>query len=325
MNKEIASSLISGGASAVNSAGNIISQLLANHQNEKLAEKQNQWNLQQWQRENEYNTPANQVARLKEAGINPDMYYGQNGLMNESAPSPTIERATMYPFQADFDLGSAVQSYWQSQIAQAQVKNMNADVALKEQQISESKQGVLESQSRINKMKQDMAESVDRCRKIASEIKNLDEDTKKTVRERIHIAWTEMNGDRQFKMYEKDVYSQMRLRTKEGQLIDAKKAFTYQQFNEAVALLPYKLVDMQETISNKKVERLSNSLAYNINLEMGAIGIQKGRKELQGLIYDVNRKGQYYNLDFGSGLGNFMHLFLHASDETVKAVSPFAK
>ena len=39
--------------------------------NLQLAEKQNQWNVEQWNRENAYNSPAKQVERLVEAGINP--------------------------------------------------------------------------------------------------------------------------------------------------------------------------------------------------------------------------------------------------------------
>lgn len=113
-----------------NAIGNVISsginawsQSNTNDANARLADRQNQWNLQQWQRENEYNLPANQVQRMREAGLNPDMYYGQNGLMNESAPSPTMERATMYPFQGDFD---PINAYYQGELVKAQVDLMNA-------------------------------------------------------------------------------------------------------------------------------------------------------------------------------------------------------
>lgn len=38
---------------------------------EKMAAQQNQWNIEQWQRVNEYNAPVNQMARYEAAGINP--------------------------------------------------------------------------------------------------------------------------------------------------------------------------------------------------------------------------------------------------------------
>ena len=38
---------------------------------EEMMGQANQWNLDQWNRENEYNLPVNQKARLLAAGINP--------------------------------------------------------------------------------------------------------------------------------------------------------------------------------------------------------------------------------------------------------------
>ena len=48
---------------------------------------QNQWNIDQWNRENAYNSPAAQMARYKAAGLNSDLIYGQQNL---SAASPEM-------------------------------------------------------------------------------------------------------------------------------------------------------------------------------------------------------------------------------------------
>ena len=61
-----------------------------------LAQQQNQWNQEQWERENAalqqataderaYNDPSAQMARLQSAGLNPDMYYGNGSLVNTSS------------------------------------------------------------------------------------------------------------------------------------------------------------------------------------------------------------------------------------------------
>ena len=55
--------------------------------NLNLAKLQNQWNIDQWNRENAYNSPAAQMARFKDAGLNPDLAYGQQNL---SAASPEM-------------------------------------------------------------------------------------------------------------------------------------------------------------------------------------------------------------------------------------------
>ena len=48
----------------------------ANAANMELAKYQNEQNFLQWQRENEYNNPVNQLNRLKQAGINPALING---------------------------------------------------------------------------------------------------------------------------------------------------------------------------------------------------------------------------------------------------------
>lgn len=55
--------------------------------NLNLAKQQNQWNIEQWNRENAYNTPAAQMARYKDAGLNSDLIYGQQNL---AAASPEM-------------------------------------------------------------------------------------------------------------------------------------------------------------------------------------------------------------------------------------------
>lgn len=42
----------------------------------RLAEQQNQYNLDMWKMENEYNSPSAQMRRYEEAGLNPALMYG---------------------------------------------------------------------------------------------------------------------------------------------------------------------------------------------------------------------------------------------------------
>lgn len=62
--------------------------------NKQMAELQNQYNLENWKMQNEYNSPAQQVARLVQAGLSPNLAYGQVSPGNaSSAPvSVTPER-----------------------------------------------------------------------------------------------------------------------------------------------------------------------------------------------------------------------------------------
>lgn len=47
-------------------------------------EAQNDWNYRLWQANNDYNTPAAVQARLKAAGLNPDLYYTDGALQGSS-------------------------------------------------------------------------------------------------------------------------------------------------------------------------------------------------------------------------------------------------
>lgn len=55
--------------------------------NVSLAKYQNDWNLQQWQREMDWNSPANQLRLLMDAGLNPNIFgQGLAGNMKTQAP-----------------------------------------------------------------------------------------------------------------------------------------------------------------------------------------------------------------------------------------------
>lgn len=47
--------------------------------NLKLAQLQNEWNQALYDKNNEYNKPVNEISRLREAGINTDLFYGGIG------------------------------------------------------------------------------------------------------------------------------------------------------------------------------------------------------------------------------------------------------
>lgn len=99
--------VIAAGASLVGSAINKSSQSSANKQNLELARYQNNWNLQQWNRENDYNSPIQQMLRLKQAGLNPNLVYG-NGTTTQSASSPRAADMRVAPYLgASQDLTSA--------------------------------------------------------------------------------------------------------------------------------------------------------------------------------------------------------------------------
>ena len=64
-------------APALGPIGAIGGVLLQNRSNKKLAQHTFNKNVEMWKMQNKYNEPKNQMARLKSAGLNPNLMYGK--------------------------------------------------------------------------------------------------------------------------------------------------------------------------------------------------------------------------------------------------------
>lgn len=156
------------GSSAVSGAYNIKQQKLANEANKELAQQQNEYNLalqdkefqyntaaseteylrnlEQWNMQNEYNSPAAQIERYKAAGLNPNLIYGSGsasaGNVNSSPQftaarykAPHAERATVNPASlGNIDPYQAIQFGQSLAIQKAQENQINAQADFTKQE-----------------------------------------------------------------------------------------------------------------------------------------------------------------------------------------------
>lgn len=96
-----------------------------------LAQMQNQWNQEQWERENDYNSPEAQMERLKKAGLNPDLMMSQ-GAHNIAASSPMMtsgapsQPTDMSALGQKPTLGQAIQTALRDSMIGAQIDNIKA-------------------------------------------------------------------------------------------------------------------------------------------------------------------------------------------------------
>ena len=104
-----------------------------------LAEKQNKWNIEQWQRNNDYNTPSAVMSRLRSAGINPHMYYSKGNAMggvSTSSPEMTsgspAEAVDTSGMLGQSTYGQAVQMAMDKAVQVASIRKLNADTRLTE-------------------------------------------------------------------------------------------------------------------------------------------------------------------------------------------------
>ena len=106
------SDFFGGIVSGVGSIFNGISQAASNRAQAKENEKNRQFALDMWNRENEFNLPQNQIARFQSAGLNPALVYGQGtSTLAAHASTPSTNNQFTAP---QFDANSALQGYFQS-------------------------------------------------------------------------------------------------------------------------------------------------------------------------------------------------------------------
>lgn len=158
-----------------------------NEANSRLALNQNRYNLEQWERETAYNSPAAQMARLREAGINPHLAYSQGQVMNEAASSPDMTAATYQPFQAQTSFDPT--TFAQINLLNAQAQQARSNAALADSQLPEAQQRILKMQQEIAHYKAQITLYDYQCSEIAARVKNLDQDTKLKVAQTDNISF----------------------------------------------------------------------------------------------------------------------------------------
>lgn len=89
---------------------------------EKMLGLENAYNTRMWHMSNEYNSPANQMRLLKEAGLNPNLIYGQ---MSDISSSPMHSGSVAAPGFAQ--MSNVMSSIDPLTMAQARLANAQAD------------------------------------------------------------------------------------------------------------------------------------------------------------------------------------------------------
>lgn len=106
------------------------SQASANKANMELAKYQNEWNEYMWNKQNEYNTPKNQMARYLDAGLNPNLIYGSGSASaGNSSSVPTSANMHLDPLPVpDFgnSLNQSINNMRQRELTDADIKQKDS-------------------------------------------------------------------------------------------------------------------------------------------------------------------------------------------------------
>ena len=125
---------------ALSPVTDIIGTASHNHENEKLQQQQYNNELDMWNKQNAYNTPAAQMQRYRDAGLNPNLIYSQGNPGNASPP-PTAAPAHVENVwsKTGSDSLALLQNYQDWQVKKANVDNVRAQTALTLQQQANAK------------------------------------------------------------------------------------------------------------------------------------------------------------------------------------------
>lgn len=123
------SNFFSGGSDSSNmfsSAGNLANALIQRNWQKDDSKKAFERSLYAWDLNNEYNSPAQQMQRLREAGLNPNLIYGSGSVTgNASGQSPTAPMAR--------NSGLTLFDYQDLLAKDATIKNIEAEADMRKQ------------------------------------------------------------------------------------------------------------------------------------------------------------------------------------------------
>lgn len=166
--------------------------------NLQLAQMQNAWNQEQWERENEYNSPVNQMKRFQEAGLNPDLMY-QNGSAGNSMQLSGGMTAGSPSAPQDFSalgqkksIGDVIAQSLNNEMMRAQIDKVKAETRSESYQADILKsdasfrdawnKGVLDLQNvQINVGGSEIKLNESQSKKMRYEMSKLDAETKNVV------------------------------------------------------------------------------------------------------------------------------------------------
>lgn len=119
--------LIAGLAQGLASTGNAMAQQQANNAqmfyNDQQYARQRKDALADWTMQNEYNSPSAQMARYKDAGLNPNLIYGQM-TTSPAIRSSDMPNAHLAPVNPTQGIAEGLSKYMDTSLQKAQVDNL---------------------------------------------------------------------------------------------------------------------------------------------------------------------------------------------------------
>lgn len=123
-------------ASVGSAVANNVQANKAKHAQQDENERSREWSEDMWNKENEYNKPSNQVSRLMDAGLNPNLFGGDNTAGSVQSPTPMeTGEPTESPLSS---ISTALMGLFNNMFS-ASARKTNAEASLTEAQAQDQK------------------------------------------------------------------------------------------------------------------------------------------------------------------------------------------
>nr|QJB20582.1 MAG: DNA pilot protein [Microvirus sp.] len=100
-----------------------------NRANLKLAEYQYSKDLEMWNKSNEYNSPVNQMSRLKSAGLNPNLVYGNGSVVGNTSSSLPQYQAPKMEYDTKINPLESLSAFLDIKAKKAQIDQIEQQTA----------------------------------------------------------------------------------------------------------------------------------------------------------------------------------------------------
>ena len=280
------------GPAIIAALGSMASNMMSSQLNKHAAEESNMRNLRNWHEMASYNSPKNQVERLRQAGINPALAL-QNGAMDSgSLSSPPPESVT-----PNYDFSPSSQAFMQSAELYQQKRLQDAQIA--------GQEAVTQNQLIRNKTQllHDLSEIMD---KMAD--KSLKEN------ERSYYEWLANNLMKDYESYDERVGSEIDLRRAQENESNAHSDYLEAQASYQRILNQYE--PKQREIISKNLELQGREIESAINKNNADAAHSAALKALT----DAQKEGVYMENDIKEEMANYI-----VDEQAAKADEQFWK
>ena len=306
------------GGAIMNAGLGVVGNFLGNKQAEKNQQKQNEfnaaeaqktrdWQEKMWNLNNEYNTPLAQVNRLQDAGLNPNLVYGNGTMQNVSPMASSGAQASSTPFNdsiaarhaRNFD---AIMRGLQTAITMQELKNKKAEGENIESNTAKNNAEAAESKQRTDNLATENKFNMETfdARKIGIELQN-----QLSEQQRLKLYADTQTATKQLDQIDA-VISNLQSST---DLNKAQVDNIHTNIARTLALLPKEIEQMNASITEALSRAVANKASANAsNAQAGYYGalstqvskltplLEKGAKldnnfkEIQNKWEDLNKK-----------------------------------